>query len=322
MKNNILYLIMVLLFSMAFISCEKEQELLIPYPNDITFDDQDLGRFSFRIPDAPFQAGDAKSGIISVNVVRQSGGAFTGFALSNKSYRSYPWFLSPDWAPANLTPAQAKASLDSCIFSVATLRGNLSGNYLVGHAKNNDAFITLQQAAVVEHALVANTTYAWLLATYGSIFSGTLVAATQHYSITGTKVRNPNNPNTAAARFGRWYLPGPNGVDLVRLAGYEILQRRETGNNTLAKGYIKLVANGYRGTTQTGQVEFYLACRPNVNPEVPEMNFIANDWYRMDLFALGEVDKIVFNITSDYVDASGNMMSPPYFALDGIRIRK
>ena len=321
MKNKKIYPALLILFCIAIASCEKDYQLLVPYPNDITFEDQQLGRFSFRVPDAPFQAGDSKSGVITVNVVK-AGGSYSGFAISNKSYRSYPWNHSPDWAPTGLTQAQLQASVDSCIFSVATLRGNQSGNYLVGNTKNNNAFITLQQPAVVEHVLVANTTYAWLMANYGSRYSGTLDNATQHYSMTGTKVRNPNNPNTAAARFGRWYLPGPDGVDLVRLAGYEILKRNETGNNTLSKGFVKLVITGFSGNTQTGTVEFYLACRPNTHPEFPTRNYIANDWYKVALESLGTVDKLLFNVTSDYVDAGGNVMFPQYFCLDGIRLKK
>jgi hypothetical protein len=349
-KKHIFIGALYLLVSSALISCKDEvKNVLIPYPNDINFEDQNLDRLSYRIPDAPFKAGDSKSGVITVNVKKNNDGTYSGFALSNKSWRSYPWSLSSHGPGApNLTQAQLKSAIDSTVFSVYTTPApSQTKNYLVGHAVGEDAAITLDNPAVVEHVLVANNTYNFLLANYGSKYSGTLDANTQEYDIvSGTAVRNPNNPNTAANMYGRFHLPGPGGVDVVRLAGSEILAKRAAGHaaaeavranpggldpaevetkakadSTTAasqtfKGHIKLIAKGYNGTAATGTVEFWLAVRPNVDGENPTWDIIVNNWYKMDLTGLGTVTKIVFNMES----SDPNI--PPYFCLDGMRIKQ
>ena len=348
MNKKIIYTALLLLIgSMIFCSCEENRELLIPYPHDITFEDQVLGRFAYEIPDAPFKSGDDESGIVTVNVVNNGDGSFSGFALSNKNARHYPWPLSPDFAPATpLTPEEIRDHIDTCIFSVFTSAPNKTLNYLVGCAANDDAFFTLDKPSVVEHVLVANTTYNYLLESYGSIYSGTLNSTTQEYSITGTKVRNIAIANTSSAMYGRFFMPGEDGVNRIRLAGFEILQKRAAGSAAgvaarlagktpaeaaadsiaaaaaTSAGYVKLTAKGYLGSTQTGSVDFWLACRPNIDAVNPAYSFVLGDWFKFDLSNLGTVDKIVFNLTSDYVDGTGKIMTPPYFCLDGIRLRK
>jgi len=348
MKKKLFYLTIILFFGgLLFQACEDEREILIPYPHDITFEDQELGLFSYKIPSAPFKSGDAESGIVTVNVVNSGSGNFSGFAVSNKNSRHYPWPLSLTFAPATpLTPAQVQAYVDSVRFSVNTSLPNKTKNFLVGCIKNDDAFITLEKAAVVEHILVANTSYNYLLATYGSYYSGTLNATTQEYSATGTVVRNPFIANTSTTMYGRFYLPGPNNVNLIRLAGYQILEKRKAGkaaadasralgksktqvaaDSTTAaaasnKGYIKLIVKGYLGSTQTGNVDFWLAVQTNMDATTPTLNYIGSNWYKMDLSKLGQVDKLVFNLASDYADGTGKMLTPPYFCLDGIRIKK
>lgn len=347
MKRNLIYLTLFWLLSILFISCDKARtELLIPYPNDITFEDQELDRFSFKIPNAPFKSGDAASGVITANVINNGDGTFSGFAVSNKNWRSYPWNLSPDFAPATLSPEQLKMSLDSCIFSVYTSRPNYTKNFLVGRVDNGDAFIRLDKPSVVEHVLVANTTYNFLLANYGSTYSDAIDVNTQLYLLTGAKVRNIQNPNSSTAMYGRFTLPGPDGTNLIRLAGDEILAKRAAGKSAadaarlagksnaviqadstaaakaLSKGYVKLTISGYVGETITGNVDFYLAIRPNVDPLNPTLNYILPDWNKVDLSTLGVVDKIAFDLSSSYMDANGKMLIPPYFCLDGIRLKK
>lgn len=335
-------------------SCKKEsKEILVPYPNDITFEDQQLDRFSFNIPSAPYSAGDEASGIITMNV-KKEGASFSGFAVSNKNWCSYPWSLSPDFAPSTpLTAAQRQAAIDSTIFSVftsfttTTVKPNRTANFLVGNAKNNEAFITLSKPAVIEHILVANNTYSYLLAAYGSIYAGgTRNAATQQFSLTGTKVRNILNPNTSSAAFGRFYLPGPEGVDVAYLQGAEVLAKIQAGREAaqaarqaektppqvtadslaaytaLSKGFVKLTIQGFVGSKETGSVDYWLAIRPKVDPANPLLNIIRSDWNKVDLTSLGTVDKILFNITSSYTDTNGKSLLPSYFCLDGMRIRK
>ncbi len=345
MKNN--KLIIAFIISVSFFACKKtDRSILIPYPEDINFEDQSLGRFAFNIPSAPFQSGDDKTGVVTVNVKKNSDGTYSGFAVSNKNWRSYPWNLSPDFAPSGLTAEQVKSSIDSTIYSVYTTRPNKTNNFLVACVKGDDAFITLKNPALVEHILVANTTYNYLLETYGSVFSGSLNSTTQEYMVTGGKVRNVMNPNTSTAFYGRFTLAGPGGMNLIRLAGDEILAKRAAGHTAadaarlanktpteitadssaaataLSKGYVKLTVNGFKGSTATGMVDFYLALRPNVDPANPTYNFIASDWYSVDLTSLGQVDKIVFHLSSSYKDMSGNMLYPPYFCLDGISLKK
>lgn len=348
MKKIKLYNIILFIAGVLLWSCSKtNKDVLIPYPEDINFEDQALGTFTFNIPNAPFSSGDAKTGIVTMNVKNNGDGTFSGFAVSNKNWRSYPWGLSPDFGPATPSAAQIKAGIDSTIFSVYTTLPNRTNNYLVACVKDDDANITLKTPGIVEHVLVANTTYNWLLETYGSTFSGTLDANSQLYSLTGTKVRNVQNPNTSTAFYGRFALPGPTGNnDIVRLAGKEIIAKKAAGKvaadaarlagktpaqviadstaayNATFAGYVKLTVNGFNGSTPTGSVDYWLAIRPNVDAANPTLNYIAPDWFSVDLTSLGSVNKLVFHLSSSYSDAFGNMLLPPYFCLDGIRLKK
>lgn len=337
----------ILIYSFLFLSCSKEnRDIRIPYPNDITFEDYKLEKFSYAIPNAPFQSGDAKSGVITFNVNKTTDGTYSGFAVSNKNWRSYPWQLSPDFNALIPTPVQIKASVDSCVFSVYTNRTNRTNNYLIANVKDGQAFMTLEKPSVVEHILVANTTYNYLLQTYGSIYSGTLDQETQAYSISGLKVKNNLNPNPSSSMFGRFHLPGPNGKDVIRLAGDEILAKRAVGKeaadaarlanktttevksdstaaaNALAKGYVKLTITGSKGGVRTSAVDYYLAIRPNVDEQYPSLNYIAQDWFKVDLSSLGIVDKVLFELSSSYQDEYGKMEIAPYFCLDGIRLKQ
>ncbi len=347
MKKIKLYKVVLFVTGLFFLSCTKiKRDVLIPYPDDILFEDQTLGTFTFNIPTAPFSSGDAKTGVVTMNVKNNGDGTFSGFAVSNKNWCSYPWGLSPDFGPATPTAAQIKAGVDSTIFSVFTTTPNRTNNFLVACVKDDDANITLANPGIVEHILVANTTYNYLLETYGTNYSGTLTATTQEYSLTGTKVRNIQNPNTSTLMYGRFRLPGPGGSNLVRLAGHEILEKRKAGKaaadasrlagntptkvaadsvaayNAFFTGFVKLTVNGFRSGAATSSVDYWLAIRPNVDPANPTLNYIAPDWFKVDLTSLGAVDKLVFHLSSSYKDVSGNMLVPPYFCLDGIRLKK
>lgn len=323
MKQKLVIIMLSVAFSIALSSCEKENKILIPYPEDITFEDQTLGRFTFNIPNAPFKSGNEKSGVVTMNVKNNGDGTFSGFAVSNKNWRSFPWSLSPDFPPAGgLTPAKIKSAIDSCIFSVYTTTTNQTNNFLVASVKDEDASFTIDKPTVVEHVLVGNTTYNYLLQTYGSVYSGTLNPTTQAYSISGTKVRNINIANTSTTMYGRFTLPGPGGQNVIRLAGDEILARNASGNPALAKGFVKLTVKGYNGSTATGSVDHWLAIRANVDPANPTFEYVAFNWAKVDLTKLGTVTRVVFSLSSSYVDGSGNMLIAPYFCLDGIRLRK
>ncbi|MEJ2881320.1 DUF4465 domain-containing protein [Pedobacter sp. GR22-6] len=346
MNKNIIIMLFAIC-SIALLSCEKDNKILIPYPEDITFEDQSLGTFTFNIPTAPFKSGNEKTGVVTLNVKNNGDGTFSGFALSNKNWRSFPWSLSPDFPPAGgLTPAKIKSAVDSCIFSVYTTTTNQTNNFLVASVKDEDASFTLDKPTVVEHVLVANTSYNYLLETYGSVYSGTLDANTQAYTIGGTKVKNINIANPATTMYGRFTLPGPGGQNLIRLAGDELLAKKAAGDAAynaaiqqgktqaeaqaastaasaaLSKGFVKLTVKGYNGTTATGSVDYWLAIRPNVDPANPTFNYVAFNWSKVDLTALGTVSRVVFSLSSSYTDGTGKMLIPPYFCLDGIRLRK
>ncbi len=347
MKKYTYYILILVAVILVQTSCSDEKkDLLIPYPTDITFEDQSLGRFTFNIPGTTFKAGNEKTGIININSVKNADGSFSGFAVSNKNWRSYPWSLSPDFQPGTITNAQRQAAIDSTIFSVFTSRPNHTENYLVGRATGEDAFFSLEQPAVVEHVLVGNTSYNYLLNSYGSVYSGTLDANTQQYQITGTKVKNIQIANTSTDMYGRFNLPGPGNNNLIRLAGDEILSKRKAGQDAanaaraagktetvakadstaayqaLNKGYVKLLVTGYNNQNKTGTVSFWLAIRPGVDPANPTWNYIIGDWFKVDLTTLGTVTKLVFNVESSYKNSSGVDLNPPYFCLDGVRIKK
>ena len=346
MRTTIKLLVFTCALPLLFSSCKDEiKDVLIPYTTDVTFEDHQLDRFAYKVMAAPFKSGDANSGVVIVNA-KPDGNSFAGFALSNKNWRSYPWSLSPDFGPASPTPAQKATAIDSTIFSVYTTNPNKTNNFLVARVKGEDAFISLEKAAVVEHVLVANTSYNYLLAMYGSNYSGTLDAGTQHYLLTGTKVKNIQIANTSTAMYGRFNLPGPGDKNLIRLAGDEILAKRKAGSDAanaarvagkteteakadstaayaaLVKGFVKLSITGSLGNKEGNTVNFWLALRPGVDPANPAYNFVMSDWNKVDLTSLGAVDKLVFKMSSSYKDDAGNDLTPPYFCLDGIRIRK
>ncbi|MCK0130822.1 DUF4465 domain-containing protein [Flavobacteriaceae bacterium F08102] len=348
-----------------FSACADDIDLRIPYPNDITFNEISLDRFSYEIPAGPFTAGDQKSGIITVNVNNNGNGDYSGFALSNKNFRSYPWELSPDFAPAGgLTPAEEQAAINTTAFSVYTTRVNPMKNYLVGKATGDDAYFTLSEPTTVEHVLVANTTYNYLLASYGSILSEDIDPVTQEYLLTGGKRDNPGIENDDPNLQGVFTLPGIDGtLKTIRLAGTELLAKHEAGDpagiaageaardafiannpgstpeeqqavydeayeeaydeaaDAIHKGYVKLTIEGFLNGTTTGTVDVYLAIRPEVDPAFPEYNYILRDWRKVDLTSLGTVDKVLFKMSSDYVDNQGKMVYPSLFCLDGIRLQ-
>ena len=357
-----------------FSACEDEVDLRIPYPNDITFNELTLDRFSYEIPTAPFTSGDNKSGVITVNVAG-TGTNYSGFALSNKNFRSYPWDLSPTFAPAGgLTTTEVQEAINTTAFSVYTPIGavNRTENYLVGKTTGDAAYFTLEEPGTVEHLLVANTSYNYLLASYGSILSDDLDPVTQSYLIDGGVTDNPGIENPDVARYGVFTLPGIDGtLNTIRLAGTELVAKYEVGDpigkeagisageearsvfiasnpnstleeqqavydvaykdaydaafeaatDTIHKGYVKLTIEGSLNGSFTGSVDVYLALRSEVDEAYPDFNFILNDWKKVDLTSLGSVDKVLFKMSSDYVDDQGKMVYPSMFCLDGIRIQ-
>lgn len=314
-KMNIIKSLIWLSLTTGIASCKDEvKEVLIPYPEDITFNEITLDRFSSHIPDAPYRAGAESTGFVQVNVQKKGNNDFSGFALSNRNYRSYPWVLSPDFTPSSGVSAELRRrAIDSTIFSVYTTTPNRTETYLIGHAQDDQAFLSFDAPVVAEHVLIANTTYTYLLANYGSVYSGTLDAGSQQYKLDGTKVRNPNVSSTSTADYGRWRLPTLAGKDLIRLAGTTVLSKTPT--------YIRLLITGYLNGSRTGTTTFYLATTKGGDSQNPTVEIVRSNWTRVDLQSLGRVDKILFTIDGNYKDNNQALLSPPYFALDGLRIQ-
>lgn len=256
-------------------SCETKYKEPIPIPNDITLNelDDDLGVFNHSIPNGGFN-----SDVAHFNTVNNGDGTFSGFAYSNRSYRSYTWTTTP-------------TALDSMRMSVYTPRVNLTKVYAVACVKDEDAYITFDKPYVVEHVLAANTTYNYLSMYYGDPY--------------GTESSTKQNPNITATAKGVWYL---------NTGGARTL--KEEGD------FIKIIVKGYNGSTLTGESVFYLRSN-KVDPLFPDKSYYLNDWMRWDLDELGLVDKLVFTMESTDVDQdTGKMKTPPYFCLDGIRLKR
>ena len=329
------------------ISCDAEdKELLIAYPNDITFNELTLGRFTNQVYDEPFDSGDDESGVVTFNAVNTDNDTHAGFVLSNQNTRSYPWYSDPNVAPSNLTEAQKQQVIDSVAYSVYTNGVNGTLNFLVGNTTGDNAYFTLKEPGVVEHVLVANTSYNYLLMQYGSVYSASIDSQTQAYLIDGFPVRNPNIDNTGISSYGTFSLPTPDDVEAIRLYGHVILEKRKVGEiaraavltsggttdeaetaytdayKAYSTGYVKLTMEGYLDGGITGTVDEYLAIKLGVDPENPSYSFTLYDWRKVDLTSLGEVDKVLFKMSSSYIDAQGEMIYPTLFCLDGIRLEK
>lgn len=255
------------------VSCSDKKDVFIPEPDDITFNELKIPDFSFVVPQNGF-----KSGNVNFNTKKNPDGSFSGFAYSNQNNRSFTW--------KNNT-----AAIDTNKMSVYTALFNRTETFAVVSVKDNDAFFTVDKPAVVQHILVANTTYNYLAMKYGDVY--------------GTPQAPVANPNIKAAPKGVWYSNVPGGV-----------RKMEDAN----KDYFKIIAIGYRGATVTSQKEFYL-CSMTADPKNPAQSYLLNDWYKFELSSLGEVDKVVFHLeSSDQIN--GLMRTPPYFCIDGIRIKK
>lgn len=278
--KKLVYMIMIGLVGAA--ACSDDHDVLVPIPNDVTLNELQLGRFTHQIPDGGFTSRAAHSNGVTFNTNKNSDGTYSGFAYSNRNNRSFTWTGTPQ-------------ALDSNIYSVYTRYPNANGVYAVACVKDDDAYFTLEQPAVVEHVLVANTTYAYLAMAYGDQL--------------GTEEEPASNPNLpgAANKKGIWYSYVPGGV-------------KKLADND--QDYFKLTAKGFKGNTETGTVDFYLCTRKG-DPAHPAWSLLVNDWYKMDLSSLGVVDKIVFYLeSSDVEEGTGRMRTPAYFCLDGIRIKK
>jgi hypothetical protein len=191
----------------------------------------------------------------------------------------------------SFTWTSTEAALDSNRYSVYTIRPNRTETYAVAKVKNEDAFFTLDNPSVIEHILVGNTTYTYLALFYGDVY--------------GTANEPVINPNIPSKPTGIWYSYVSGGVKKLDKAN---------------KDYYRIIAKGYYNGSPTKTLKFDLACRGS-NPAQPNWDYTVDNWYRFDLAELGKVDKVVFNVESSDVDVNGNIRTPAWFCLDGIRLK-
>ncbi len=173
MKKSILILTA---FIITLVSCTDKQELLVPIPDDITFNELSLSAYTHNIPDGGFTSGG-----IRFNTKKNSDGTFSGFAYSNQNNRSFVW-------------TNTQAARDTNILSVYTNYRNMTEVYAVACANSEaDTYFTLETPKVIKLMLFANNTYNYLAMTYGAN-SGSVIA-------------NPNIPSAPKALWNT-YAPG------------------------------------------------------------------------------------------------------------------
>ncbi len=253
-------------------SCTDQRELLVPIPDDITFNELQLSPYTHVVPDNGFTSGG-----ITFNTKKNVNGTYSGFAYSNQNNRSFVW-------------SDSQAARDTNLFSVYTAYRNMTEVFAVASANNEaETYFTLPQPAVIEHMLVANTTYNYFAMNYGAN--------------SGTSIANPNIPSAPKAI---WNTFAPGVTRKLNLTG----------------DYYKIVAKGYNGNTLTGTVDIYLRCTANADPANPTFSFLRTDWVKADLTALGAVTKVTFSTSCSYKDGSNNDLIHSYFCIDGIRLKK
>ena len=321
------YTLGLILAGFLTVSCEDQvHDSKMPFPNDVTFNEQEESLVGITVPeldfvqlDAPFTAKAYKQGAITLNAKKNADGTHTGFALSNKNYRSFPWCNSKPHGSENVPAATLKSATDTLLYSCYTgSYPNQLKNFVVVRCEGEEAYFTIDKPRVVEHVLVANNTYNYMALSYGNMYSAQLDAQSKYYvekKANGTlaTVRNPNIPDAASSKYGVWYLP-----DYYNFARGE--QYLRLGANS--KGYVKITAKGYKGGAATATVDYYIAVRTGVAPApYDKWNTIQGAWAKWDLTGLGEVDKVVFTMDGSDKFADGSMKIPAYFCMDGIRLK-
>ena len=352
----------IVLSLLLFSACAEQYTQPIAYPNDITFNDlalpiTDEDGFAYKISDAPFEVNARNSGTVTFNVNKKTDGSYSGFALSNRNIRHFPWELSPtidEDAYNALTEEEIQTAINSTAFSVYTGGDlNSSENFLVGNTDDDNAFFTLSSPSIISHVLVANTTYNYFLARYGSVYpSGTTDDVTGEDLFDADPVQNINIDNTDLSLYGIFTLPAPDGslvttltkskragrvaageaagiaardafllenpgsTDQEQFAAYD--EAYDEAFNAYTAGEVKLTIEGFLNDASVGTEEVYLSVLQGSHPDDSNYLIFQDDWRNVDLTSFGEVDKVLFKMTSSYVNTDGSMVYPPTFCLDGI----
>lgn len=328
MKKMKLTTIMMLMAAgcMFISSCSDEvKKKILDFPNDVTFNreensiDFDVPGLQFVQFDAPFRARAFHDGELTFNAKKKSDGTHSGFALSNKNYRSYPWCTAVNQGVRNPGAKLLQEATDSLLYSVYSgSYPNQLKNFAVARIEGEEAFFTIDRPRVVEHILIANCTFNFLALTYGTVYSGNLNQETDIYEPMKdgelSVVRNPNIPDPSSSKYDVWSLP-----DFYNFGQGEVYKRLAPKG----KGYFKVTATGYNRGNKTAVSEYYLAVRPGVSEDAPynKWDIIQGFWAKWDLSALGVVDKVVFTVDGSEKAANGRLKTAPYFCMDGIRLK-
>ena len=81
----------------------------------------------------------------------------------------------------------------------------------------------------------------------------------------------------------------------------------------VAGDWFKVTIQGFLNKTKTNEVDYYLADFRDGK------SFIAKDWQKVDISALGEIDQMVFTVSSSDTGAYG-VNTPSYFCIDNLEL--
>lgn len=222
------------------------------------------------------------------HVVKDGGFTSGEITFNTKgSDRNYRGFAYSSRSHRSFVWSGSDIARDSNRFSVYTPNPNLTGIYAVANAVDEECYFTLGSPRVIEHLLIAPTTEGYLGMNYGA------------------KSDEIVNPGVPSAPKREWETFIPNLTNAMAVDG----------------DYYKVIITGYNGTKQTGSVEHFICCRKGADIANPDFSFLRNDWLPVKLTSLGEVTKVLFSVECSR-KIGGQSIIPPYFCVDGIRIKR
>ena len=200
------YFAIILLLSA--VSCKKSNEDRniepIFFPTDMLFEDLQLPPFSFRIPDNDFSTGPAKFS------VKKNGSDWSGFAISNKNFRSF---------------VTKESALDSTKFSAYTgTFPHAGGNFLVVRPKGDDAQINFSRPLQIDKLLITPTTFLYQTLLYGD---STVIQGKKEYTFAkGTRLLT-----VAKKDYVKVIIDGYNGLNHTGKVEFFLADRRSDARN-------------------------------------------------------------------------------------------
>ncbi|WP_026475392.1 DUF4465 domain-containing protein [Alkaliflexus imshenetskii] len=174
----------------------------------------------------------------------------------------------------------------------------------------------------------------WTGFTLSSRFSQTTTAQPDLYSAYATRSTSgkfmlysqPLSPYAASVYlengqnrvFGSMSVANSTLTYLVMRHGTESGIRRFGGTSNNEPDWFRLTIEGYTNDgVNTGKVEYYLADFRSANNRLRTM--LAN-WATIDLTPLGEINRLSFTLNSSIKNEEGQMLTPPFFCIDNIKI--